>query len=871
MDEVDKVLRDNGYETLFRGHPDAIYAMTIDGRFIDCNESLLLFTGYTREELTRSYFGPLVEAKSRGVARENFTAATLGHAVRFDMRGQKKNGDVFFVDVTHIPLRNSDGVVVGVLGMARDITELREARLQIDASQMISKSAGRIARFAGWKIDVENQELLWSDELFAILGIDAHSTPRFGDMLETFYDEPHRTVVRRAVYACMDFGTPFDVRAKVRDVRGRELDVRILGEAVRDKFGAVVRVEGAFHDISALVRQQHELASLEHRVAETLNQVDVALFFIGRDWHITFVNQAGLALTGMSEDELRAGSIWELFPDALTSQFNDLYRAAMDHRQFGVATAFIQRFGRYFEEIVHPFADGIVLSIRDATAEQESQKKVDEYTQRVAFLAQMLDLAKDPMLIEHWELGITYWNRAAEELYGWTFAEVEHASALELLYADPAPAKDAFAAVRRDGFWSGVLRQRARGGRVIVVDCRWQLIYDAAGKPLGVFGVNIDVTTSMREQELLLRAQRMESIGTLAGGLAHDLNNVFTPILMSLDLLARDELDERKRELLASMEKSVHRGSDMIRRVLSFARGVDGDRQTVPLPRLLEGVLQFCHDTLPKNINLTFDFAEARCAVRGDETQLMQVLINLITNARDAMPDGGQLTVRSFLREDADANGPRVVIGVSDTGTGMESAVQSRMFEPFFTTKKFGEGTGLGLSTSLAIIESHGGTVDVESVVRRGTNITIVLPAQVPLEPGLVVGPTLSSSTRNVVARRILVVDDEDAILAMMGQVLRNEGFSVEVAPNGTAALETLALADQPFDLIISDLNMPHLGGEQFATLVNERGVTTSFIFMSGLDASSTLSANFGGSAVRFLQKPFTKTVLMKMVETIFN
>ena len=871
MDEVDKVFRDSGYETLFRAHPDAIYAMTLGGRFIDCNESLLLFTGYTKEELAQSYFESLVEANFRSVARKNFVAATLGRSVRFDIRGQKKNGDVFFVDVTHIPLRNADQMVVGVLGMARDVTELREAHRQIEASQMISKSAGRIARFAGWKIDVAKQELLWSDELFAILGIDAQSMPNFGDTLRTFYDEPHRTVVGRAVYACIDFGTPFDVRAKVRDVRGRELDVRILGEAVRDDFGLVVRVDGAFHDISALVRQERELVTLEHRVAETLNQVDVALFFIGRDWRITFVNQAGLALTGMSEDELRADSIWVLFPDALTNPFNDLYRAAMDHRQFGVATAYIGHFGRYFEETAHPFADGIVLSVRDATVEQENQKKVDEYTQRVAFLAQMLDLAKDPMLIGHLESGITYWNRAAEELYGWTFAEVEHASPLELLYADPAPAKNALDAVVRDGFWSGVLHQRARDGRTIIVDCRWQLIYDAAGRPLGVFAVNIDVTISTREKDLLLRTQRMESIGTLAGGLAHDLNNVFTPILMSLDLLARDELDERKRELIASMEKSVHRGSDMIRRVLSFARGIDGERQAFPLPRLLEGAQQFCHETLPKNINLTFDFGEARCAVRGDETQLMQVLINLITNARDAMLDGGELTVRAFLREESEVRSSQVVVEVSDTGTGMESGVRSRMFEPFFTTKKFGEGTGLGLSTSLAIIESHGGTVDVQSEAQRGTNVTIVLPAEAPLELSPMAEPALSSPPRDVVARRILVVDDEDAILAMMGQVLRNEGFSVEVAANGTAALETVSHADQPFDLIISDLNMPHLGGEKFATLVHERGAATSFIFMSGLDPSSSLNKNFGGSAVRFLQKPFTKTALMKMVETVFH
>jgi len=700
--------------------------------------------------------------------------------------------------------------------------------------------------------------------------------PTYDDVLHQFYDEPYREQFDTAVTACVRDGTSVDLQTKVRDAIGQELEIRILAEAVRDDDGAIVRVDGAFYDISSLARQREELFAIERRIAETLNELGSAILFVDREWHVTFVNRAGLELTKMSEEVLKGASIWELFPEIQTNKFNYLFRAAMDEKITGSETEFIAVLQRYFENTVYPTTEGIIISVRDVTAEQEAQQKIDDYTQSVAFLAQMLNLARDAMIVRDFDKGITFWNKSAEEMYGWTFEEVEGKSAADVLFDSPEQARGPTEEVMREGFWMGELEHITRDGRTISIDVRLQLIRDAKGDPMGLFGVNTDITAVKREKEERIRAQRMESIGTLAGGIAHDLNNVFTPILMSLELLSRGESDERKRELIASMEGSVKRGADMIRQVLAFAKGVEGQRESLSIGVLLAEVSQFCRDTLPKNIVATFDYGEGLRPVIGDATQLMQVLINLVTNARDVMPEGGDLMVRacntsydvlSMFASGRGAECGGITIEVIDTGAGISSDVVSRIFEPFFTTKKFGEGTGLGLSTSLAIVKSHGGRIEVESVLGQGTKFQVLLPAEEPRAMQETVADTPGSTSSHGAGRRVLIVDDEAPILMMLHEVLQREGFDVEVAQNGAAALETIEHSTRPYALIITDLNMPQLSGEQFATIVRERHPEVKFIFMSGVNASASLMRDVDGVRSHFIQKPFSTGALLALME----
>lgn len=284
--------------------------------------------------------------------------------------------------------------------------------------------------------------------------------------------------------------------------------------------------------------------------------------------------------------------------------------------------------------------------------------------------------------------------------------------------------------------WCGYLAGKA--GREISVASRWTLVKGAEGQPKSILIIDTDVTEKRKIEEQLFRAQRMESIGTLTGGIAHDLNNVLSPIAMSVEMLRLKYVDEESRGWLKILQQSAERGASMVQQVLSFARGNEGKRIEIQPRHLLVELVKVLRETFPKSIDVQFNLPRDLWTVTADPTQLHQVLMNLSVNARDAMPQGGLLKLtatnhfvdENYVRMNHDAQiGEFVRIEVSDTGTGIDSEILDRIFEPFFTTKPTGEGTGLGLSTTLTIVKSHGGFLVVESEIGNGTRMAVYLPA----------------------------------------------------------------------------------------------------------------------------------------------
>ncbi|PYS79830.1 MAG: hypothetical protein DMF66_01330 [Acidobacteria bacterium] len=245
------------------------------------------------------------------------------------------------------------------------------------------------------------------------------------------------------------------------------------------------------------------------------------------------------------------------------------------------------------------------------------------------------------------------------------------------------------------------MRQWTKSGAEITVESRWTLVRDDRGEPQSVLVINTDVTERKKMESQFLRAQRMESIGTLAGGIAHDLNNVLSPILMAVQMLQLKVSDEGAQEWLKILQANAERGADMVKQVLSFARGVEGERVALQPKHLVKDVVKILKDTLPKSVSLSYEVPNDLWMVSADATQVHQVLMNLCVNARDAMPQGGELTLRaenvtlddSYARMHLEAKpGRYVMLTVTDTGAGIPSEVISRIFEPFFTTKETGKG-----------------------------------------------------------------------------------------------------------------------------------------------------------------------------------
>jgi signal transduction histidine kinase/FixJ family two-component response regulator len=413
------------------------------------------------------------------------------------------------------------------------------------------------------------------------------------------------------------------------------------------------------------------------------------------------------------------------------------------------------------------------------------------------------------------------------------------------------------AALFRDGYWTGEIRQRRADGTPIIAESRLQVVRGDDGEPTAVFGVHSDVTEQKRLNDERTRAQRLESLGTLAGGIAHDLNNVLTPILMTVQLLAADETDERRRELLAATDAAAHRGAAMIRKVLSFARGSGGKRDLVDAGRLLRELRVLCRETLPRTIRLEVVVADDPPAVLGDETELFQVLVNLVTNARDAMPEGGRLTIRA----DAVQDGLR--FEVADTGCGVDDATRAAMFEPFFTTKD--SGTGLGLPTSAAIVKAHGGDLEVRSRPGEGTSIAFVLPAA-PEELVSEAPEPRPAEPQPGDGRSVLVVDDEATIRDLVAHTLRQAGYRVATA-EGAEALDLLADPSRHWDVVVTDVMMPEVSGDGLARLVAAGRPGAAVVLMSGMDPGPGSRAAVEAGAAYFLPKPFTPPSLLTAVD----
>jgi CheY-like chemotaxis protein len=371
----------------------------------------------------------------------------------------------------------------------------------------------------------------------------------------------------------------------------------------------------------------------------------------------------------------------------------------------------------------------------------------------------------------------------------------------------------------------------------------------------------------------------MESLGTLAGGIAHDLNNVLAPILMSTELLAQGETDPRRLQLLDALVTSTNRGADMVRQVLAFARGVSGDRVEVDPADLLGGVLAIVRETFPRNIVIDCQLDQPLATLRADPTQLHQVLMNLLVNARDAMPDGGRIRCSArMVAIDAQyasvtmglEAGDHVLIEVTDTGHGMSGDVIDRIFEPFFTTKEIGVGTGLGLSTSLAIVDSHGGHLGVYSEPGQGTTFRIHLPvgratttedhdADLPHDAPCGRGET------------VLVVDDEPTILEVTQRGLVEAGYRVLAAPDGAEAVALFAQDPDAVDLVLTDMMMPVMDGAATVHALRTLRPDLRVIATSGLDASDHEGRTAAVGVDRVLTKPFSTATLLHAVRSVLD
>lgn len=496
--------------------------------------------------------------------------------------------------------------------------------------------------------------------------------------------------------------------------------------------------------------------------------------------------------------------------------------------------------------------------------------------ERIAEQAELLDRAQDAIFTLNLDGTIRFWNEGAQHLYGWPPDEAEGQSVHALLFPSPEEGEAIVAQVLEQTDWRGEMQQRCRDGKTAVVEGRWSVVPDDNDEPSRILCVNTDVTEQKKLQSQFLRAQRMESVGTLAGGIAHDLNNVLAPILMSIEMLQQDSDDPETLEILATVRESTQRGADLVKQVLLFSRGMEGARIAVDVAKTLRDLGRVVRDTFPKNIEVETRFADDLWTIKGDPTQIHQVFMNLFVNARDAMPQGGQLRAEAAnvtLDEQYVAMMGKATVGrhvrvtVTDTGVGMSAEVQDKAFEPFFTTKEVGRGTGLGLSTVAAILNSHGGLANVSSELGEGTAFHLFFPAEQSEETVAPVGVPVERLRGH--GELILVVDDESSIRTITRQTLEAFGYKAVTASDGTDALAVYGQRGQEVSAVIVDMMMPVMDGPTTIRALRRIDPDVPILASSGVVAPGEVSRMDGLDVGYFLPKPYTATDLLTALKEV--
>ncbi len=513
----------------------------------------------------------------------------------------------------------------------------------------------------------------------------------------------------------------------------------------------------------------------------------------------------------------------------------------------------------------------LISAIRQALARMEETERRHRSEEQLREQAMLLDKARDAIIATDLDHRITYWNVSAERIYGWAAAEVLGSRLEELqLHVEPERFAAALRTLEVADEWRGELRLQIRDGSIIQVEGSWSLVRDAAGRPRSVLFIDSDVTERKKLEAQLLRTERLDSIGMLAGGVAHDLNNALAPVLMAAELL-RMRLSGPDLRLVDNIETSARHGAALVQQLLAFARGTEGQHTELDVVELIHDVGKLLRSTFSRSIDLEVVTPATLWKVCADTTKLKQALVNLSLNARDAMPQGGRIEISAEntlvpetlarLHPGAES-GPHVRVVVRDNGSGIPPGVLDKIFDPFFTTKPAGKGTGLGLSMVAGIVKNHRGFFNVETQLGRGSMFELYFPAgpKVAQESG----DRADFATAAGCGEKILLIDDDPAVRDTFQLLLEKAGYRVSVAAGGDSGLDAYDRGSQAFAVVITDMMMPGMRGAEVITALRSRNPQQPILAISGfLKVGDMESLRRLTPSVEFLSKPIPAETLL--------
>ena len=777
---------------------------------------------------------------------------------------------------------------IGILGRTfnKMAMELKASRQQLEKqvselqeSETLFRIATRVTRDSIWQMEWKDRRVTQSSNFWTRFGYaTGEIKPGFDSWLEKIHPDDRTKIYASTQQSIASKSDKWEAEYRLRRADGTYADILDRCTILYDESGEPYRWVGALSDISDQKRAQRALAEREasFRLLFVNNPHPMWVYDVDS---LSFleVNDAAISNYGYSKEEFLQMNLLNICPvgDAEKLEASIVERRKNSSSRSG-EWRHTRKDGSVFDVLVHSQdieflgRTACLVTAEDITMQKEAQEKLRE--SEVRFRSLIERSSEVTSIID--ESGNFLYVSPSVSLMGYTIDEFEKLNAFSLLHPDDISRMvDGINLVLRQPVTEHLIevRLKDKGGSWRSIEAT---IFNQLHVP-GVRGIVInsrDITVRKKLEAQFLRAQRLESIGTLAGGIAHDLNNILAPIMLSIDMMREILPDGAGRKMVDTLEISTRRGADLVRQVLSFARGVEGDHTLVQIRHLIREIERILTETFPRTIAVATDVSKNLWTVAGDATQLHQVMMNLCVNARDAMPDGGKIEIkaenividREFLLSHPDGKtGPYVLLTISDTGSGIPKSHLDRIFEPFFTTKDAGKGTGLGLSTVLTIVKSHNGFINAYSEEGRGTAFKVYFPAhatQVINQPERVD----FSENLNGSGELVMVVDDEAAIREFTKGALEAYGYKVISASDGTEALSKLASSRHRVSLVITDMMMPYLEGTATIRAIKTMHPEIKVIAVSGLNRKES-SAELAG-AISFLQKPYTARKLLRAV-----
>ena len=871
--------------TLIDNVPDLIYVKDAASRFVVANRAVTRLAGgktpedlvgktdfdFFPKDLATSYFSDEQAIIQSGQALVGRREASV------DAEGNSR-----WLSTSKVPWRDPHGQTIGIIGIGRDITKRKQAEDELRAERGLLRTLIDNMPDYIYVKDAQSRFLIANSALAKLIGVKS-SEDLLGKSDFDFFPKELAASFYADEQAVIRSGEPLVNREEPSvDAQGNAKWTLTSKVPLHDPRGQTIGIIGIGRDITERKQAGDALRESNQALKALVDASPVGIVCVDRSWNVTLWNPTAERIFGWSEKEL-LGRPFSFVPDDMRKTYNDLRAAVFQGETVSNREMRARRKDRSQVDVLlsmAPLRDGLgeIRGAMDIVVDLTSSQKAET---QLRLQAAALESSANAVAITDRPGNIIWVNPAFTVMTGYSAEEVIGKS-FHVLNSGTQPKsfyEQLWQTILGGNIWHGEIVNRRKDGSLYTEDQTITPVRNQRGETSHFVATMQDISEKKALAQQLNQAQKMESVGRLAGGVAHDFNNLLSVIIGYSDvLLDRPGLDPAMHKQAEEIRKAGKRAASLTRQLLAFSRQQVLEPKVLNLNAIVTDIEKMLRRLIGEDVELQSKLDPALGSVKADPGQIEQIIVNLAVNARDAMPQGGKLFIETCTEELDEEYARRhppctpgryVLLSVTDTGIGMDPETQAHIFEPFFTTKELGKGTGLGLSTVYGIVKQSGGYIWVYSEPGHGAMFKIYLP-QVG-EPAQAIHPSEPASAQLLGSETILVVEDEESLRTLTHTLLEHRGYTVLDAKEGTHAFQVAQQHSGPIHLLLTDVVMPGMDGPKVAAQITQLHPETKVLYMSGYTGFSATGSGLLEVGMHLLQKPFTRDALLRKVREVLE